>query len=760
MRSVLRIGRGVRVGFGCIAMRATKVLYCVFGFFFPEISPLRKLSHAIPRHDVKAHEAIAKSVMDAAELLPHQAILENFVHHNPLHALEGRMKFGDAIAYAHSLERYLSPGARAFSLLKMDPRKRVNEALVDLASVFLDRGAAKWPAPERHKGFLHLFASLETLGYAPWRQFARESAEPLLEKLGRGREPKALAEKIIWTTLDHFGIPPQDRTDALRSMLMELKGWAGMFQRMEVHPEEAPPGVKVNLTEFCAVQCLLTRSSLEAVARQSWDWDDETPLSTWLNKAPALIKDAGHGWAGAHASAVASLENSWDRRETLEQQFQSALMHAVGSKPPPTPGEHLSVEPPPQLQLYTCIDDREGSLRRHVEAHHRAGLETVETFGVAGFFGIPIQYRPIDGRDQMILAPEGQKPSAVLVEDFQKKDISAARIFARRRKAIAAAEFAVEKASFSPLGSLAISFLAAPLSMLRLGMMGFSPLALQTFKDAVLKRILPKVSVDVDIPFTPEHAASLLARTFKDIGTHRRFARLVLVLGHGAASTNNPFAAAYNCGACGGRDGGPNARLLARLANDAAVRHYLRASHEIFIPEGTHFVGGRHNTTTDQVEWFDSDLVPPSHAEVFDTAKLVVAESLGENALERTSRFLLAQNVKSPEAALRHVHTRSVDPAEVRPELNHATNAAVVVGRRELTRGHFLDRRVFLPSYDPWGDDDAGTNLEHVLAPALVVCSGINLEYLLSTVDEAHGAGTKAPLNIVGNIGVLQGTAG
>ncbi len=48
-----------------------------------------------------------------------------------------------------------------------------------------------------------------------------------------------------------------------------------------------------------------------------------------------------------------------------------------------------------------------------------------------------------------------------------------------------------------------------------------------------------------------------------------------------------------------------------------------------------------------------------------------------------------------------------------------------------------------------------------MLGPALIVCSGINLEYLFSTIEaDSHGAGTKAPLNIVGNIGVLQGVAG
>ena len=193
------------------------------------------------------------------------------------------------------------------------------------------------------------------------------------------------------------------------------------------------------------------------------------------------------------------------------------------------------------------------------------------------------------------------------------------------------------------------------------------------------------------------------------------------------------------------------------------------------IPDDTVYVGGLHNTTTDTVEFYDLDLLPESHREHFAKAKRIVEQALGENALERCRRFLLAKYVCTPEGALRHVRIRAGDLAEVRPELNHATNAAVVVGRRDLTKGRFLDRRVFLPSYDPLSDDAAGmclarllarsrvagTNLEHVLAPALIVCSGINLEYLFSTIDvDHHGAGTKAPLNIVGNIGVLQGTSG
>ena len=103
-------------------------------------------------------------------------------------------------------------------------------------------------------------------------------------------------------------------------------------------------------------------------------------------------------------------------------------------------------------------------------------------------------------------------------------------------------------------------------------------------------------------------------------------------------------------------------------------------------------------------------------------------------------------------------HPLVTDLGEARPELGHATNASIILGRRELTEGRFLDRRAFLPSYDPFNDTDEGKNLETILGPALVVASGISLEYLFSTID--GGAGTKCPMNLVGHFGVQQGSAG
>lgn len=268
---------------------------------------------------------------------------------------------------------------------------------------------------------------------------------------------------------------------------------------------------------------------------------------------------------------------------------------------------------------------------------------------------------------------------------------------------------------------------------------------------------MPESRTDFAPPFTAEEATGKLAQLFKNTGSKTHFARIIVMAGHGARSVNNPFLAAYNCGACCGREGGPNARVFARYANDPTVRQMLRDDHDIHIPDDTWFIGSYHDTTSDLVEVYDLDRLPPTHNADWARAKAVIDEARMKNALERCSKFFLA-DVKTPAEALKHVETRSRDMAEARPELGHSTNAAIILGRRELTKGRFFDRRTFLPTYDPWNDDDEGSNLATVLAPALVVGSGISLEYFFSTTDA--GAGTKTPVNVVGNFAIQQGTAG
>jgi uncharacterized protein YbcC (UPF0753/DUF2309 family) len=178
------------------------------------------------------------------------------------------------------------------------------------------------------------------------------------------------------------------------------------------------------------------------------------------------------------------------------------------------------------------------------------------------------------------------------------------------------------------------------------------------------------------------------------------------------------------------------------------------------IPDDTVFVGGWHNTCTDVVTFLDLDALPPTHRAEFDTAHAELGEACRRNAHERCRRFLSAPLTLSFEAAHRHVEARSEDLAQTRPELGHATNAVCIVGRRERTRGLFLDRRAFLISYDPTLDDPDSGVLTRTLQAAVPVCAGISLEYYFSRVDcPGWGSGSKLPHNISALLGVMDGAA-
>ena len=159
-----------------------------------------------------------------------------------------------------------------------------------------------------------------------------------------------------------------------------------------------------------------------------------------------------------------------------------------------------------------------------------------------------------------------------------------------------------------------------------------------------------------------------------------------------------------------------------------------------------------HNTTTDEIRFFDSQTVPVTHAADFAQVKTWVKKSGWLCRNERTERF--------GDSDEKDLLRRSRDWSEVRPEWGLAGNAAFLIAPRSRTNGLDLRGRTFLHSYDYRNDPDFKT-LELIMTAPMIVTSWINLQYYASTVDNrAFGSGNKLIHNVVGQFGVFEGNGG
>jgi uncharacterized protein YbcC (UPF0753/DUF2309 family) len=424
-------------------------------------------------------------------------------------------------------------------------------------------------------------------------------------------------------------------------------------------------------------------------------------------------------------------------------------------------------------QFVFCMDDREEGTRRHLEEVNPA----FETFGAAGFFGLPMLWQGIDDEAPTALCPVVVRPENAVHEEGLAGCEAAQRVHQRRRRwrlawrerlhqgsrrgALAAALLIAAAAPWALLG-----LLARTLAPGRLGaLLGRSREAFDKSLPGGLK--LTAEAGEATRVATPEAPrlgfaeAEQVARIggfLRSIGLTTHFAPLVVIVGHGSDSRNNPHLAAYDCGACSGRHGGPNARVFAAMANRPTLRASL-AQQGIVIPETTHFVSAEHNTCDETLVWYDLAQLPSSHREAFAALRRDGEQALRLHAVERCRRFASAPLDPLPLQAQQHLADRRHDIGQARPELGHATVAAAFVGRRAMSRGAFFDRRVFLISYDPLADAD-GRVLEATLLAAGPVGAGINLEYYFSTVNnEGFGCGSKVTHNLAGLFGVMQGAS-
>jgi uncharacterized protein len=173
------------------------------------------------------------------------------------------------------------------------------------------------------------------------------------------------------------------------------------------------------------------------------------------------------------------------------------------------------------------------------------------------------------------------------------------------------------------------------------------------------------------------------------------------------------------------------------------------------------FVAGLHNTTTDELLLYDTDLLPPSHDDDLFALRGWLRDAGVRARAERAASLGLADRAHDPAALRTAISERTSDWAQVRPEWGLADNAAFIVAPRSRSRHMKLDGRSFLHDY-AWQKDPGFKVLELIMTAPMVVTNWINLQYHASAVDNPrYGSGNKVLHNVVGgNVGVFEGNGG
>ncbi len=526
----------------------------------------------------------------------------------------------------------------------------------------------------------------------------------------------------------------------------------------------------------------------QTLAERIWTWQN-SPLAVHRTDKPGIFNQGWRlflscRWLGLEAADIRQLERNqllgwlyvldgFDQHQrgyvwlnAYERHYQQNLLQALYANH--NRGRWAQRDTRPQAQVYFCMDEREESFRRHLEELNPC----IETLGVAGFFGVAMNYQGLDAHHVTPLCPVVVTPVHQVNEVIQPgQESQLAKHTNGMKKSDHLAYQLYQSLRGSLFAAVPLLFAFAPVKLLQLLGQNLFP-TWQHYMERYWQRFLvPGVMTQLQfhseiqqpasleqpkLGFNDQEQADRVAGFLRTTGLISGLAKLVVLIGHGSTSQNNPHEAAHDCGACGGRQGGPNARVFSAMANREPVRKLL-SDQGIRIPDDTWFVGAQHDTCSDALNWFDVERIPEHLEHEFSRLKATILEADGLAAIERCRRFASAGKTKSAAVAVQHVENRAMDLSQVRPEFGHATNAAAFIGRRSATQGIFFDRRLFLISYDP-GQDADGKILENILLTAGPVGAGINLEYFFSSVNnERLGCGTKIPHNVTGLFGVLEG---
>jgi uncharacterized protein YbcC (UPF0753/DUF2309 family) len=623
----------------------------------------------------------------------------------------------------------------------------LDEIMTGWCAAFVDEAHTPWQMPNRERGF-----------YRSWLAVAGADRR-LATVVGRdarariGALPDDPAE-LLALVLHQRGVSDDDRIAAVRTWILRTPGWAGFARWCDQWAPEDRAGVRLRVLDLAAV-----RAAMDHLAPEQLDLIPVDLAAAPERSASLLdrrVEAAAAAVGGDQRHAVADILGSIDEDDRAaiwlaahEWNYRDRLLARLTGPSGSSDGAR------PDAQLVFCIDVRSEGFRRHLEA-----LGSYETYGFAGFFGVPVRWRPLgspvsQARCPVLVSPRHEVAEVAVDDDAAYLSTCSATAglhdaFYAAKGGIASPFALAESAGWFAGPIAAARTLAPPRTSLDTSgatkrpwwkSIGAAPRTAPVVDDIV--------GIAVGAGLSLEERTLFAEAIVTTIGL-AEYAPVVVLCGHGSETVNNPHASSLDCGACGGAPGGASARIAVAILNDAEVRAGL-LERGITIPDDTWFVAAEHDTTADLVTVLDRDSITGDARSRVDALQRDLDVAGERNALDRAQRL--------PGSATR-VRDRGRDWAQVRPEWGLAGNASFVIGPRSMTAGHDLKGRSFLHSYVAERDPD-GVALETIMTAPLVVAQWISSQYYFSTVEpEVFGAGDKMLHNPVGGIGVVVGQSG
>ena len=341
----------------------------------------------------------------------------------------------------------------------------LDELMIKSCLDFFDEGQSVWDMPGRERGL-----------FAAWRDMANRNVPFYLHGLHVSRilEQDEKPEGVIAHVLEQFGVPEDEWINYFTRELARLHGWAGFVKwrssAQHYYWAERFPG---DLVDFVAIRLATALALLRKDGRHGHAWNigtiaeaietrtaeiflrhelhtgqvlpamahavDQALLRGKDSLIQQVLKDylrtKALDEAQGQGTRMLALAETADTRNALLQLSESQLgqllttiaafeqqegmiwlcaleAHAIhrllngfDRSPPPVR------EKRPFAQALFCIDTRSERIRRHLE-----DVGDYQTFGIAGFFGVPVSFMELGKGSETHLCPVILTPKNLVPE--------------------------------------------------------------------------------------------------------------------------------------------------------------------------------------------------------------------------------------------------------------------------------------------------------------------------------------------------------